>query len=588
MAACASSGPDGPEVPGGSDTAATETPSSSDGAGGSIRQAPFPKPEALDDLRQQPRPQTLRPQQAAWVDEWELTGPFPSAVAHAPHPDAGLWGDFVANAAAQRAGLALATESMHCVAREVGLFTLEHDNLPSSGVARFIAGRCNELATGIQFDFLASDQLSAASEPEIFEGWRARLDFLTTSRLTGRGRVIGIWFGRRGERAIAVVASGLRQVHLEPLETIVREGSELVIRGEILEPTEEALAYVGRGRYGVRKCTFADTVALPRFEIVCPIDRGDELAWVDVTSRKPGRIVGAMVAELLFWPGGRAGSLYRAASYGREIHAIDTTSARAGLLELLNDARAAAGVPPVVDAPAQSRVAEELAPHFFGALTQPGAETIIDVVILGLMAGWQVDGIVQSGHFTGAQLTRSNDLNLMLSEALDRPAGRAALLADDVDRVAIGPVVEIVDGEPVMAAIFGTYALLSTEAHEADAQQVYELLEAHRAERGRSKPRLLDTVTPLATSAAALVKSGQDPRNVLGELIAASVDTLQRSVQGWMTESSEIEDIRFPDDYLNRRDLEVAIAVSHRKTEDSPWGHYVVLVIAAEPEGRGA
>jgi hypothetical protein len=268
--------------------------------------------------------------------------------------------------------------------------------------------------------------------------------------------------------------------------------------------------------------------------------------------------------------------------------AIDTASARAGLLELLNDARRDAGVPELVEAPEQSRIAEQLAPYFFEAHSQPNGDRVMETVMLGLMAGWFIDGVVQSGHFTGSQLNRSNDLNRLISEALDRPTARAQLLADDVDRVAIGPVVAVVDGEPILAAIFGTYSLFSEAEHENNRRRVYELLGEQRAENGQPKPRDLPDIELHATTAAGIVQAGGDPRVVLGELIADSVDRLQRSVQGWMVETTDLDDIRFPADYLDRRDLEVAVGVAYRKEPDSPWGHYVVLVIAAEPGGRGA
>jgi hypothetical protein len=69
--------------------------------------------------------------------------------------------------------------------------------------------------------------------------------------------------------------------------------------------------------------------------------------------------------------------------------------------------------------------------------------------------------------------------------------------------------------------------------------------------------------------------------DALEELLQSSVDVLQRPVNGWIAEVSKLEDLEFPDDFLNRSSVEIAVGVSYHKPDDEPWGRYVVMLVAA-------
>ena len=103
---------------------------------------------------------------------------------------------------------------------------------------------------------------------------------------------------------------------------------------------------------------------------------------------------------------------------------------------------------------------------------------------------------------------------------------------------------------------------------------------------GRAPPRELEPARPLAVAAAARVQAGGVPQQVLGDLIQESVDVLNRSVVGWVAETQDLDDIAFPKDFLDRDELEIAIAVSTRRPEGEAWGRYVVLMVAAAGPDR--
>jgi hypothetical protein len=258
------------------------------------------------------------------------------------------------------------------------------------------------------------------------------------------------------------------------------------------------------------------------------------------------------------------------------------------IAELVNRLRAEAGAAPLAFEREQSATAGALAPHFFASLFGNDPQTNADLVLLGLLAGWDVDGLIQDAHFSAAWAPQSTDLSRLLSEALESPVGRRTLLSPEVERIAVGSVVAGEGGDSSLGALFVTYALFSEREHEQHARRVRERLAAKRAERGLGAPRHLHDVAPLAMRAASAVQAGAEPEDALQELLEASGEALGRSVHGWIVESSDLDRIEFPEEFVARPDLELAVGVSVRRPQGEPWGRYVVMIVAASPPQQRA
>jgi hypothetical protein len=81
-----------------------------------------------------------------------------------------------------------------------------------------------------------------------------------------------------------------------------------------------------------------------------------------------------------------------------------------------------------------------------------------------------------------------------------------------------------------------------------------------------------------------MVRSGAaSPTSALNDLLQVSVRVLQRSVNGFALEASQLEDVQLPEEILRRRSLEVEIGVTHYQPKWAPWGRYVILVIIPTP-----
>jgi hypothetical protein len=204
-----------------------------------------------------------------------------------------------------------------------------------------------------------------------------------------------------------------------------------------------------------------------------------------------------------------------------------------------------------------------------------------------MMAGWDVDGVIQQGRFTGTFAGQTRDVGRWLSLALEHPGPRQVLLDPAASKIALGPVVS---EEPEgLAAVAATYSLFDATDHDAHAERVVELLAKQRAARKLPAPdRLRQLDLEAARSAHAIQASGRAPRAALEDLLENSSEPLHSGVQGWTLEANRLEDLPFPEELLGRPQASIAVAVAHRKEKDDAWGRFVVLIVAPAVSGRAA
>ncbi|MDJ0852656.1 MAG: hypothetical protein QNK04_30170 [Myxococcota bacterium] len=548
----------------------------------------FPSPEQLEQLRDAPPPGQVFRLDARPVDEWRLAGPFPKQVGAIPHTDDSPWGELLSDVVARRAGLVASTEAMHCVARELGRFFLAHRGRPSESLKRFIMGRCHATVADVAFGYVDGRVPPRFDEAELFSHWRGAVETTIERAARGGPRSVGIWFGHEGGQAVAMVAYGRREVLVEPFDPFAGEDHRVQIRGEALEPSVRVSTLVNRGRFGVASCERREGVEPPRFDFTCEVDPKDPAAAVALSVTPPERLLSRAGLSLLVWPGKSTVDVYRAPRYAEPRTVAEDSAVAKTFVELLNGVRSEAGLEKVQLDPVQSEAARELAPHFFAAVFDQAPEFTADLVVLGMIAGWGVDGVVESGHFSAAWVVRSNDLGRLLSNALEYPVSREALLAEGIDRVAVGSLLDTTSGSEALAAVFGTYSLFSAETHAEIAQRVYERLDAERTRKGMGEARRLGELEGLFQRAASMVGGGGEPADAMNMLLRESVDVLRAPVSGWVAEVSDLDQIEFPQEYLSSPTLRVGVAVTHKRREGEPWGHYVVMLVVSDPEAWGA
>jgi hypothetical protein len=546
----------------------------------------FPTPEELGQLGEQPVPENLFGLDVRPVDEWRLAGPFPAQVGAAAWVGEGPWDALLQEVAQSRAGLVVPTEAMHCVARELGRFFLARRGRPTESLRRFIMSRCHTSVADVGFGYV-DGEVGGASEEQLFAHWKDAVRSNLEHGVQGGPRSAGIWFGQEAGHAVALVAFGRRELLVEPFSPFATPEGRVEIRGEVLRPAVNVSALVNRGRYGVAPCELSDDAAPPRFHFVCEVDRKDRAANISVTLTPPERLLSRAGLSVLAWPGKETVDVYRAPHYVDASPVEDASKVPGEFARLLNRVRKQAGLDAVELDAAQSLAAADLAPHFFAALFEQAPDFQADLVVLGMIAGWGVDGLVESGHFSAAWVVNSSDLGLLLSTALEYPVSREALLAPDIDRVAVGTILERGDGAQALAAVFGTYALFSQASHEEIARRVYDKLEHDRRAGGLGPAARLEPLEGLCQRAAGAVQSGGDPADAMNALLRDSVDVLRAPVSGWVAEVRDLDELEFPQEYLTSPTLRVAVAVSHTKRDGEPWGRYVVMLVVSDPEAWG-
>lgn len=546
----------------------------------------FPTPEQLEQLGPGPGPENLFHLDVRSVAEWRLAGPFPAQVGAMPWSAEDPWNGLLAQVAKDRAGLVVSTEAMHCVARELGRFFLAERGRPTESLQRFVMSRCHATVADVGFGYVDGPS-GGAGEARLFGHWKEALRSTIEHGVQGGARTVGVWFGEQAGHAVAMVAFGRRELRIEPFSPFAQKGV-VEIRGEVLTPVAKINALVNRGRYGVEACELSQEPALPGFHFLCKVDPKDPSAAISLSLTPPDRLLSRAGLSVLAWPGTKTVDVYREPSYSDPVPLKDPAAVPGEFVRLLNQVRKKADLEAVELDAAQSRAASELAPHFFAAMFDQAPELSADLVVLGMIAGWGVDGIVESGHFSAAWIVNDTDMGRLLSNALEYPVSREALLAPEIDRVAVGSILETGATGKALAAVFGTYSLFSTSSHEEIAKRVYEKLEQDRSSRGQGPAERLGPLEGLCQRAAGSVEAGGDPADAMNMLLRESVDLLRAPVSGWVSEVSDLDEIEFPQEYLSSPTLRVAVAVSHRKREGEPWGRYVVMLVISDPEAWGA
>lgn len=541
---------------------------------------PFPSREELSQLGQSPPMHDLLDVPMRDVDSWQLKGDFPKLIQLAPYQPASTWEELLAVQARRSGGMLYPSAAMHCVAREFAHFYIVHDIRPTERLLQYMAGACGAIAQDITPMVLDASVPEAVSDDRLFRHWKDEVIRLLAS-VQGGLRIAGLAFAREKDRVVVAVVHGERRVELGPMVPIPDGRGHVLIEGRLLVPAQRIDAMINRGRYGFADCAVHPGISLPRFVILCEMVKSDELSWIEISFLPPGRILYSTALQVLARVPGARVENYRRHLYARPSDAATPEQFTAKLTKALNEVRKRAKLPSLALATHQSAVAAKLAPRFFAALLGKSDPLDADRIALGMIAGWEVEGMIREGAFLSALIGETRDVSRWLSTALESPGGRQALLSPDATTLAVGPL--LVDQNRLLGAIVGSYSFFDGN-HAADAAKIFNLIARRRADLGLSAPKRLDVLKPQMLDAARIVRRGDaSPMNALNKLLQVSARVLQRSVNGFVAEASRPEDFTLPEELLRRRSLDVAIEVTHYRPRWEPWARYVILVVVTEP-----
>jgi len=543
---------------------------------------PFPDREQLESLGQAPAISDLLTIPSLSVAEWKLTGPLPDTAGATPHVTSNASEKLLDVAVSRRAGLATSTEPMHCAAREIGLFALAHDALPDSGLVEFIAARCGSTGSGVRPAYLSERVPAAVSDEQVNERWRDRLEEMLSASLQGGPVEIGLWFGRDGDRAVAIVASSQRTALIEPFSTL-SEGGAVTIRGEVLSPTAAVSALVNRGRFGFAACTSEPGRGLPRFSFRCELAPDDPQAAIEISVLPVGRFLTSSALRTLARPPGSRADTYRRVEPSSGVAPLDPAELAGAIQGGINAVRRRAELSPLTLSKTQSEDAAELVPHLFASGWGMTSAAVGDLVALGLVAGWRVGGPIKDADMVTGLMLGSRDVGLWLDTVLRYPSGRSALLSPRASVLAVGAISS--ETPPILAAVATTYELFGEEDFQADARRVLDLIAKARPTDSKPLAELPEEARKAVQEVARAAREEKlSPRAALDRAVERSGQALGRRIQGWVLQTSSLEEIRLPPELLGLESPALAVGVTFTQPDDAPWARYLVLVVAAEPD----
>ena len=248
----------------------------------------------------------------------------------------------------------------------------------------------------------------------------------------------------------------------------------------------------------------------------------------------------------------------------------------------LNDVRIQAGLRPVQLAAAESARAMRLADHFFAATLARGISSEeSDEIALGLLAGWQLEGLIRDGRFTSMLAPHTRDVARWLDAALTSPISRAALLAPEIEAVSLGTV--LFPQNQGLGAVVTGYRLYHGDDHSTDVKQLYARLLTARKPLGLGMPmRLADMQEQMKTNLARLQAGEWQSKDALQASLDAAVRRFGASMRGYVIEATSLDAFQIPEELVRHRNLYFEIGVGHYRAPGAAWGQLVILVIFAE------
>ena len=507
-------------------------------------------------------------------------GSLPRARRDGSHAPVGAFEQLLADGVAQRAGLAVDSESLHCTARELGRFLLARTKPPPLTLSSSWR-RAAERSAPISARSGTRARSRPASDEEIFARWRPEIESLVQRSLTGGAVAAGLWFGRDAGRAVLATVTTQRRVIIAPFAPVVA-GDRLAFSGEVLGNTEQISANVNQGALGFAECELDPNVALPRFTLSCPIASGDTQALLEVDLREPGRLLAYGALRVLARRADEPAQTWRRRSLGPPKTVATPEEFAQALTAALGRVRSGMELPALGLSLKQSEAANELVPHVMAESLGEGSAAFADIAAMGLLAGWEVGGAIKDASFASGMSSGGLDAERWLETALARPSGRASLLDPAARVLAVGALVS--DDPPISAAIAVTYQLFGEENFQADAERVFARVAELRAARGRSAPAQLASARGAVEDVARSLPSGRlEPRAALDAALAGAASASGQALQGWVIEASQLEELRLPDELVDSESVRLAVAVNYYQPTDDPWGHYVALIIATAP-----
>jgi hypothetical protein len=524
----------------------------------------FPEAETLTRIAANPVELQRNSTASRRVPLWYLEQPLPSEVGVGPALGVSPGEQLLTALVAADPGFQI-DEQMTCAAHQLAWYVATNGSSPTHALLRYMVHRCG--ATTPTYGWAVEEMPTA---PQLADVQR----LLASGNARGR---VGVWVSEKQGKSIVAVFRGLPKATIEPLPMTV-EGGQVVVSG-LLGERAWIMGHVTLGEFAVGVCQNLPD-APGGFRLVCPVDPADTGAYIDIYAAAPGRVLGDHEARIWISPNRSLDTSFTDPANGRPARAI-TGPLDVEFVTAVNEVRARAGFVPLQITAEQSEIAKAVRPHFRAARAA-GDGALVDDIVLGLMAGWELDEPILDGNFSELEFESIGGREHLLEAALSQPGLRAALLDPRASRIAIS----IDSGEPneIRAGMFATYSLAERGERPADEKWLFDLFDLAR--RTRKLPALtpLDGASePLADAAARIGGGIRSVEEGLDEALSKIAEQNPgHRVQGSLLFVQDVRQVEVPDEIMAAGNLDFAIHVELIESSRSPWASLLVVYAYSE------
>jgi hypothetical protein len=502
-----------------------------------------------------------------------------------PFQPRGAWETaFAADAAQARPGVHL-TRALACVAREAGRFYLDAKALPPQNLQEFVIAACGAVVPTVGMNWIAGPVSDRIGDDDLLSHQREQLKSDVVARLPDGATDAGFWYGRAHGRSVAIMTYAAIRVRWKSLAVVPDAQGSTVFEGELTQAADYVMGYANQGRLGVERCAIDPSVARPRFRVTCHLAKDDDTAWVQLLSAPPQRVLAAPFAQILLRRTVEQPLVFRVQPYTQPHPVATAPEFSTAVVASLNEVRVAGGLRPVQLAAAESARATRLAGHYFAtALSHTAGTQESDEIALGLLAGWQIEGLIRDGLFTSSVVPHTHDAAQWLDAALTSPVGRAALLAPEIEALALGTV--LLSQPDGLGAVVTGYRLYHGDDHSDDVKRLYARLLTARQRQGLGMPFRLEGMQHVMQTEFARIQNGQwQSRQALQAALDQAVHRFGASMRGYVIETTSLDAFEIPEELVRRKNLYFEIGVGHYRAPGAAWGQMVILVVFADTGG---
>lgn len=542
----------------------------------------FPKQDDLSSIAAKPTPKIDLPKTAPAVDELgEIASPESTKSLDLWQPTS-EWDKMFARVVETSAVKPQLTNAMSCVAKAIGEFFLEHKAPPDMSVERFYLAVCGNVVPDVRVGYVTLDVPASVPEDELLKNGGPKFEPLLGKYLMPNSTHAGFWFGRKGNQVVSLIVTAKEEATIKAGPLSPNEQGDIVIEGRVNQEAQSFSGYINQGTSKAVMCAVDMSVARPAFRIVCPMDPKDETAWVQLFAMPPQRALGTVFLQALVKRSPDVVPRYAAVKYGAPAIVKTPEEFTSVVFESLNRARKTAGLNVVKMARSESTTAAKVAPHYFASAYGKEEPRNADIIALGLLAGWDVQGMIRDAHFVSTTAT-TLDANRWLSMALEMPMGRHTLFAPEMDEVALGPA--ILSDQGVTGALAIGYRFHRSANHSNDKAFLFSRVVQARQSMGLPEPKRLLNYGPIIDEELAQLNAGKlTPRDAMNNIVQRSVESTNMSTRAFMVQTSSLQELQLPDEILRKKNLRMDIGVTHFKAPGAAWAQYAIVVVFVEDQ----